>query len=128
MVHLQLFCVPAVMAVAGEIVNPFHLFIKPLEGGYIHREYGLWFWVVIVILLGYFSVSLTFLFWTLYGSTTLFTSKKQVKITLWGIFVLTAFALSDLIVNVVLKALLKRRVYGCSGFQLPICKCKQRCW
>ncbi|GGA34143.1 histidine kinase N-terminal 7TM domain-containing diguanylate cyclase [Paenibacillus physcomitrellae] len=98
-----LLVMPAVIAAVGVIINPFQLFVRPLEGGYIHRAYGPWFWVMIVILLGYFFASLTFLFWAVKNPKTLLTIKKQVKITLWGIFVLATFACSDLVLNVVLR-------------------------
>ncbi|WP_138494436.1 GGDEF domain-containing protein [Paenibacillus pinistramenti] len=100
--RLILLSVPAVIAAAGVAANPVHLFVRPLEGGYIHRAYGPWFWVMIVILLSYFFASLSFLFRSMYSSKTLLTIKKQVRITLWGIFVLAAFACADLVLNVFL--------------------------
>ncbi|MFB5763960.1 histidine kinase N-terminal 7TM domain-containing diguanylate cyclase [Paenibacillus medicaginis] len=101
--RLLLLSIPAVVAAVGVAMNPFNLFVKPLEGGYIHREYGPWFWVVIVILLSYFFASLSFLFRAFHSCRTILTIKKQVKITLWGIFVLATFALTDLLLNVVLR-------------------------
>ncbi|MGG6310545.1 diguanylate cyclase [Paenibacillus macerans] len=100
---LFLFVVPAVVAAVGVILNPTNIFVQPLEGGYIHRAYGPWFWVTIVILLSYFFASLFFLLRALHSSKTLLTIKKQVQITLRGIFVLAAFACSDLLLNVVLR-------------------------
>ncbi|MFM9280785.1 histidine kinase N-terminal 7TM domain-containing diguanylate cyclase [Paenibacillus jiagnxiensis] len=101
--RLLLLSIPAVVAAVGVAMNPFNLFVKPLGGGYIHREYGPWFWVVIVILLCYFFASLSFLFGAFHSCRTILTIKKQVKITLWGIFVLATFALTDLLLNVVLR-------------------------
>lgn len=100
---LSLLAVPAVVASAGVMINPHHWFVRPLEGGYVHRDYGPWFWVMIVVLLSYFFASLAFLFRALRSSKTLLAIKKQVKITLWGIFVLAALALSDLLFNVILR-------------------------
>ncbi|WP_058300656.1 histidine kinase N-terminal 7TM domain-containing diguanylate cyclase [Gorillibacterium timonense] len=93
--------VPAALAAAGVILNPYTLFVNPVEGGYIHRVYGPWFWMMVVILVGYFLASLSFLFRALKSSKTLLTIKKQVRITLWGIYVLAAFAFMDVLLNVV---------------------------
>lgn len=101
--RLFLMFIPALIAATGVIINPFHLFVYPLQGDYINRAYGPWFWVVIAILLGYFFASLYFLIGALNSSKTLLTIKKQVKLTLWGIFVLTIFALMDMLLNVVLS-------------------------
>ncbi|ANS76517.1 hypothetical protein AWM70_19655 [Paenibacillus yonginensis] len=98
-----LLVLPAVIAAAGVMVNPFQLFVRPLEGGYMHRAYGPWFWLMIAILLSYFFASLSLLLRTVRNSKTLLAIRKQVKITLWGIFVLATFACSDLILNVVLR-------------------------
>ncbi|MEO3945812.1 diguanylate cyclase [Gorillibacterium sp. CAU 1737] len=94
---------PALLAAAGVLLNPSNRFVNPLEGGYIERGYGSWFWAMSAILVGYFVASLFFLFRALKSPKTLATTKKQVKITLWGIFVLAAFASVDLLLNVVLS-------------------------
>ncbi|WP_044647816.1 diguanylate cyclase [Paenibacillus terrae] len=101
--RLFLLFAPAVIVAVGVVMNPFSLFVTPLEGGYIDRAYGPWFWIVIVILVSYFFASLSVLFRALHSSQTSPTIKKQVKITLWGIFVLAAFAGSDALLNVVLS-------------------------
>ncbi|WP_416825487.1 diguanylate cyclase [Ectobacillus polymachus] len=101
--RLLLLFVPAIIAATGIIMNPFHSFIHPMEGGYIHRTYGPWFWFMIIILLSYFFTSLTFLFQALHSPKTSLTMKRRVKVTLWGIFVLAFFALLDLLFNVGLR-------------------------
>ncbi|WJM08333.1 diguanylate cyclase [Paenibacillus sp. PK1-4R] len=94
--------VPAVIGAIGVVANPWNEFVIPLEGGYIERAYGPWFWVVMVILVSYFLASLVVLFRAVYSSQTSAMIKKQVRITLWGIFVLAVFATIDAILNVVL--------------------------
>ncbi|SFF04886.1 diguanylate cyclase (GGDEF) domain-containing protein [Paenibacillus algorifonticola] len=101
--RLFLLFAPAVIAAVGVIMNPFNLFVAPLGGGYVDRAYGTWFWMVIVILLSYFFASLSVLFGALNSSKTSPMIKKQVKITLWGIFVLATFASIDALLNVVLR-------------------------
>ncbi|MGG4146327.1 diguanylate cyclase [Paenibacillus algorifonticola] len=101
--RLFLLFAPAVIAAVGVIINPFNLFVAPMRGGYVDRAYGIWFWIVIVILLSYFFASLFVLFGALHSSRTSHMIKNQVKITLWGIFVLASFAGIDAILNVVLK-------------------------
>lgn len=98
--------IPAVIGAVGVILNPWGWFVTPLEGGYIEREYGHWFWVVMAILVSYFVTSLFILFRALYSSRTSSMIKNQVKVTLWGIFVLAAFATIDALLNVVLRAYL----------------------
>ncbi|MCP1187470.1 diguanylate cyclase [Paenibacillus sp. 1781tsa1] len=94
--------VPAVIGAIGVVANPWNEFVIPLEGGYIERAYGPWFWVVMVILVSYFLTSLVVLFRAVYSSQTSAMIKKQVRITLWGILVLAVFATIDAILNVVL--------------------------
>ncbi|MDR6719216.1 diguanylate cyclase [Paenibacillus sp. 2003] len=97
-----LLCVPAVIGAIGVVANPWNEFVISLEGGYIERAYGLWFWVVMTILVSYFLTSLVVLFRAVYSSQTSAMIKKQVRITLWGILVLAVFATIDAILNVVL--------------------------
>ncbi|WP_339847693.1 diguanylate cyclase [Paenibacillus sp. FSL W7-1088] len=94
--------IPAVIGAIGVVANPLNEFVIPLEGGYIERAYGPWFWVVMVILVSYFLTSLVVLFRAVYSSQTSAMIKKQVRITLWGILVLAVFATIDAILNVVL--------------------------
>lgn len=101
--RLFLLFVPAVIAAIGLILNPFHSFVLPLNNGYIHRTYGPLFWLMIIILLSYFFTSLSFLYRAIHSPKTVMAVKRQVKIILWGIFVLALFALSDLLLNVVLS-------------------------
>ena len=100
---LFLLFAPAIIAAVGVVINPNNLFVTPLEGGYVHRAYGTWFWIVITILVSYFFASLFVLFGALKASKTSPMIRKQVKVTLWGIFVLAIFAGIDAILNVVLR-------------------------
>ncbi|MDP9700374.1 diguanylate cyclase (GGDEF)-like protein [Paenibacillus intestini] len=101
--RLVLLFVPAVIGAIGVVANPWHDFVMPLEGGYIERAYGPWFWVVMFILVSYFVTSLVIMFHAVFFSKTPAMIQKQVKITLWGIFVLGAFATLDAILNVLLS-------------------------
>lgn len=93
---------PAVIAAAGVVLNIGGDFALPVEGDYVHRTYGLWFWVVTVVLLSYFFAALLNLFRAIRSPHTSPEVRKQVKITLWGIYVLTGFACLDSFLNVVL--------------------------
>ncbi|WP_145335129.1 diguanylate cyclase [Paenibacillus xylanexedens] len=101
--RLLLLFVPAVIGAIGVVANPWHDFVTPLEGGYIERAYGPWFWVVMFILVSYFVSSLVIMFRAVFSSKTPAMIQKQVKITLWGIFVLAVFATLDAILNVLLS-------------------------
>ncbi|SEL79533.1 diguanylate cyclase [Paenibacillus sp. OK003] len=98
--------IPAIIGAVGVILNPWSWFVTPLEGGYVERAYGPWFWVVMAILVSYFVTSLFILFRAFYSSRTSSMIKNQVKVTLWGIFVLAVFATIDALLNVVLRAYL----------------------
>lgn len=93
---------PAMIAAAGVMLNIGGDFANPIGGGFVHRTYGPWFWVVTTVLLSYFFASLFILFRSIRSPHTSPEVKKQVKITLWGIFVLTGFACLDSFLNVVL--------------------------
>ncbi|WP_434748731.1 diguanylate cyclase [Paenibacillus amylolyticus] len=101
--RLLLLFVPAVIGAIGVVANPWHDFVTPLEGGYIERAYGPWFWVVMFILVSYFVSSLVIMFRAVFSPKTPAMIQKQVKITLWGIFVLAMFATLDAILNVLLS-------------------------
>ncbi|MEN1988022.1 diguanylate cyclase [Paenibacillus hubeiensis] len=95
--------VPAVIGAIGVVLNPWNWFVTPLGGGYAERSYGPWFWVILAILVSYFLASLSVLFGALRSSRTLPAIKKQVVFTLWGLFVLAAFAGLDALLNVVFR-------------------------
>lgn len=95
--------VPALIGAVGVVANPWREFVVPLEGGYIERAYGPWFWVVMAILVSYFLASLVILFHALSSSKTPTMIKNQVRITLRGILVLAVFATIDAILNVILS-------------------------
>lgn len=93
---------PAVIAAAGVVLNIGGDFVLPVSGGFIQRTYGPWFWVITAVLLSYFFASLLILFQAIRSPHTSPEVRKQVKITLWGIYVLTGFACLDSLLNVVL--------------------------
>lgn len=102
-VKIGLVFVPALLSAFGAICNPFHDFVFPLYNGYIDRKYGPLFWVTISILLVYFFTSLFLMSRTIRSPKTTPAVKSQVRVTLYGIFVLVSFSLSDLVLNVVLR-------------------------
>lgn len=100
--QMVLILAPACIAAAGVVLNLGGEFAFPIAGSFVERTYGPWFWVVTAVLVGYFIVSLTVLFRALSSPHTSSAVRKQVKITLYGIYVLTAFACLDSLLNVVL--------------------------
>lgn len=94
-------CVPALLAALGVVVNPGGIFVQPLHGGYIHRVYGPLFWFIITILLGYLFLSFYLMLQTL-ASVRQPRIKRQIRLVLKGLLVLTVCTLSDIFLNVVL--------------------------
>ncbi|WEG12350.1 diguanylate cyclase [Pullulanibacillus sp. KACC 23026] len=95
--------IPALLSAIIVSANPFHLFVKASNNNYVHRTYGPLFWLIILILLCYFTFSIYFIIRGLISRKTTIFAKKQLKLTLWGIIVLTCFSLADLFINVILK-------------------------
>jgi len=93
--------VPAMLLLPIIIFNPHQLFVLPVEGGYVERYYGSLFWLTMMIVLSYFIVSLIIMLRALIGNNST-RIKNQVKQVLSGVFVMTAFIVSDLLLNVVL--------------------------
>jgi two-component system cell cycle response regulator len=97
--------VPALLGALGVIINPNGMFVHPLHGDYIQRNYGSLFWFIITILIGYIIVSLLIMYRALVSDNAP-RIKKQVKHVLNGILVMTAFILLDIFLNVVLAPFL----------------------
>ncbi|UVI28394.1 histidine kinase N-terminal 7TM domain-containing diguanylate cyclase [Paenibacillus spongiae] len=92
--------VPALLAAFTVIINPNGMFVQPLQGGYIQRDYGPLFWFIIAILIGYVLVSLYIMFLTLVSHKAS-RLQKQVMQVLKGMLVMTVFTLSDIFLYVV---------------------------
>ncbi|WP_152395974.1 histidine kinase N-terminal 7TM domain-containing diguanylate cyclase [Paenibacillus guangzhouensis] len=98
--------VPTICAAIIVILNPYGMFVEPLDGGYIQRTYGPLFWLCITIFIGYVFVSLYMMYLALAGNSSP-RIKKQVKQVLTGIVVMTIFILADIALNVVFWQSLK---------------------
>lgn len=99
-ISLVLF-VPALLAAIAAIANPYGLFVIIVQSGFAQGTYGPLFWYILAILLGYLLVSLYLLYRTLVSDTAP-RIKKQVKLLLKGILILSVLALSDVFFNVIL--------------------------
>ncbi|ULO05824.1 diguanylate cyclase [Paenibacillus sp. 19GGS1-52] len=97
--------IPALLVALGVIFNPNGWFVQPVYGTYIQRTYGPLFWFNITILIAYVIVSLYIMYLALVSDKAL-RIKKQIKRVLQGIMVMTAFILSDIILNVGLSRFL----------------------
>lgn len=96
---------PALLVALGVIFNPNGWFVQPVYGTYIQRTYGPLFWFNITLLIAYVIVSLYIMYLALVSDKAL-RIKKQIKRVLQGIMVMTAFILSDIILNVGLSRFL----------------------
>ncbi|MDU0200999.1 diguanylate cyclase [Paenibacillus sp. PFR10] len=94
--------VPALFVAICVIANPNGKFVLPLQGNYIHRSYGLLFWYLITVLIGYIAVSLYLMSRALLSDKAP-RIKTQVKQVFKGITVMTVFILLDIFFNVVLN-------------------------
>lgn len=98
--------VPAVFSALLAIFNPLHLFTSPKTDNYVDRSYGPLFWLVMVVIIGYLLTSLFVLLRSLRSPSSSASLKKQIRIVLWGGFVLASFAALDILLNVGLRSFL----------------------
>ncbi|MBW5447909.1 diguanylate cyclase [Cohnella sp. CFH 77786] len=96
-----LYLLPSLVCVVGVLWNPAHIFMTPVGGSYLHREYGTFFWLLVVIQFLYFIIALLIMFHALKSVKSL-NQRKQLAIAVIGIFVLTGFSALDLLINVLL--------------------------
>ncbi|WP_238357674.1 diguanylate cyclase [Cohnella zeiphila] len=94
--------IPSVLCIAAIVWNPQHWFFRPIDGQYAERGYGPLFWLLALIQLGYFFATLIFMFQTLKNDSSV-NKRKQIAAALIGMFVLTGFAVLDILVNVLLR-------------------------
>lgn len=95
-----LFFIPALLTTVVVWGNYNGLFVQPFDGEYIKRQYGPLFWVVISVLLCYLFVPLTIIARAVFSANAP-RMKRQVKLVLAGIMILTVFAMLDIVINVV---------------------------
>lgn len=100
--RLVLTLLPAIACIAGVIWNPNGLFFRSLGGDAAVRQYGPIFWLLAVVQFAYLFFTLIHMFHALKNDTSAH-RRKQLITTLIGMFVMTGFALLDLMVNVVLR-------------------------
>lgn len=100
--RLVLTLLPAIACIAGVIWNPNGLFFRSLGGDAAVRQYGPIFWLLSVVQFAYLFFTLIHMFHALKNDTSAH-RRKQLITTLIGMFVMTGFALLDLMVNVVLR-------------------------
>lgn len=93
---------PALIAALIVILNPQGLFVKPLYGAYVEREYGPLFWIVSVIVTSYFVASLILMLHTLWSNKAL-RIKQQIRLVLKGVAVMMIFITADIVFNVILS-------------------------
>lgn len=96
-----LYLVPSLICTVGIVWNPGHVFVAPINGQYLLRSYGTFFWVLVVVQFLYFIYALLNMFYAL-KSVNAVNQRKQLAIVVIGIFVLTCFGVLDLMANVLL--------------------------
>lgn len=100
-VRLLAFVAPAMLILALAMWNPGLQFMSPVGDTYMNREYGPIFWVLVLMQFAYFFIALMSMFQAL-KSVTAVNQRKQLAITLIGMFVLSGFGVLDILVNVLL--------------------------
>lgn len=96
-----LYLLPSLVCALGVLWNPGQIFMSPVGGTYLNRDYGPFFWMLVVIQFAYFIIALLIMFHALKTVSSL-NKRKQLAIAVFGIFVLTGFSVLDLLLNVLL--------------------------
>lgn len=99
--HLMLAVAPALVGIVISVWNPQQMFVRSIGGSYLEREYGQLFWVFLLVQVVYFVVALHMMFQTL-RTVTSYNQRKQIGISLLGIFLLTGCGMLDVLINVLL--------------------------
>jgi diguanylate cyclase (GGDEF) domain len=93
---------PSIISVAAVLWNPNGLFFTS-EGDHLgDRQYGPMFWLLAFTQFGYLFVTLISMYYTMKNDSSS-KRRKQMTTTLLGMFVLTGFAVLDVLVNVMLR-------------------------
>jgi len=98
---LLLLSLPTLMVVLFVLLNPGQSFVAPIDGYYGDRDYGILYWIMIAVLLGYVAFSIQIMIRTLRGNVAP-RHRRQIRMAVTGMFILTGFALADLTINVFL--------------------------
>jgi two-component system, cell cycle response regulator len=98
---LSLLAIPTLLVVIAVLVNPGQSFVSPVDGQYTNREYGILYWIMVAVLLGYVIFSLQIMLRTLRGDVAP-RHRRQIRMAVTGMFILTGFAIADLTINVYL--------------------------
>ncbi len=100
-IKVFLYSLPSLLCVAGVLWNPGFLFMSPIDGSYWTREYGSFFWLVVVIQFIYAISALLIMFQALKTVHSIH-QRKQLAVAVIGIFILTGFSVIELLTNVLL--------------------------
>ncbi|SDF22013.1 diguanylate cyclase (GGDEF) domain-containing protein [Fontibacillus panacisegetis] len=92
--------IPALIAALIVVYNPKSMFVEPINGGYIVRDYGPLFWLIVSILAAYVVISLFVMIMTLASKIKTPRIKRQVRQVLRGMIVMILFIAADIICNV----------------------------
>ncbi|THF73001.1 diguanylate cyclase [Cohnella fermenti] len=93
---------PSLIGVVAAIWNPNGLFFRAVTDHLTDRLYGPMFWLLSLTQFGYLFVTLISMYYAMKNDSSP-QRRKQITITLTGMFVLTGFAVLDLFVNVMLR-------------------------
>lgn len=97
-----LYMLPALLSLIFVIWNPNQMFMSPVDGSYMIREYGPLFWFLVIVQYSYIVTAMVIMFHTLKSAVPQ-QKRKQLATAAIGIFVLAAFCVVDLMINVVLR-------------------------
>lgn len=95
------YTLPALLCLVVVLWNPGQLFMSPVSGSYLTREYGPLFWFLVFVQFAYILAALLIMFHSLKTVVSI-QQRKQLAIATVGIFVLTGFCALDLMANVLL--------------------------
>jgi len=98
---LLLLSLPTLLVVLCVLLNPGQSFVAPIDGYYGDRDYGIMYWIMIAVLLSYVVFSIGIMVRTLRGNVAP-RHRRQIRMAVTGMFILTGFALADLTINVFL--------------------------
>jgi diguanylate cyclase (GGDEF)-like protein len=97
-----LYLLPALLCVICVLWNPGNLFMSPVGGSYLFREYGPLFWLMVFIQYSYVVFAMMIMLQSLRKALPNH-KRKQLAIAAFGVVVLAAFCAADLMMNVVLN-------------------------
>ncbi|RUS47760.1 diguanylate cyclase [Cohnella sp. AR92] len=93
---------PSLISIIAVVWNPNGLFFVSENEHFAERQYGPMFWLLALIQFIYLSVTLFSMYYTMRNDHSV-KRRKQMMLTLFGMLVLTVFAVLDMLLNVVLQ-------------------------